>query len=78
MGFEPQQNPSSLETVNKFTERMRTAIDEAKSAIYKAQDDMKRYYDQCRTLALVFNPGNKVLLNVSDIQTTHPLQNLLH
>jgi len=30
MGFEPQQNPSGLETVNEFTERMRTAIKEAK------------------------------------------------
>ena len=46
MGFEPQQNPSSLEIVNKFTERMRMAIKEAKSAIHKAQDNMKRYYDQ--------------------------------
>jgi len=45
MGFEPRQNPSSLETVNKFTERMRTVIEEAKSAIRKAQDDIKRYYD---------------------------------
>jgi len=45
MGFEPQQNPSGLETVNEFTERMRTAIDEAKSAIHKTQDDMKRYYN---------------------------------
>jgi len=45
MGFEPQQNHSNLETVNEFTERMRAAIDEAKSAIRKAQDDMKRYYD---------------------------------
>jgi len=45
MEFEPQQNPSGLETVNEFTERMRTAIDKAKSAIRKAQDDMKRYYD---------------------------------
>jgi len=26
-------------------ERMRTAIEEAKSAIRKAQDDMKKYYD---------------------------------
>jgi len=26
-------------------ERMRAAIDEAKSAIHKAQDDMKRYYN---------------------------------
>jgi len=45
MGFEPWQNPSGLETVNELTERMRMAIDEAKSAICKAQDDMKRYYD---------------------------------
>ena len=45
MGFEPQQNPSSLETVNEFMERMRTAIKEAKSTICKAQDDMKKYYD---------------------------------
>jgi len=45
MGFKPRQNPSGLETVNEFMERMRTAIDKAKSAIHKAQDDMKRYYD---------------------------------
>jgi len=49
MGFEPRQNPSGLETVNEFMERMRTAIEEAKSAIRKAQDDMKRYYDRRRT-----------------------------
>jgi len=45
IGFEPQQNSSSLETVNEFMERMKMAIKEAKSMIYKAQDDMKRYYD---------------------------------
>jgi len=78
MGFEPRQNPSGLETVNEFTERMRTAIEEAKSAIRKAQDDMKRYYDRYRTPAPVFNPGNKVFLNASDIQTTCPSQKLLH
>jgi len=50
MGFKPQQNSSGLETVNEFMERMRTAIKEAKSAICKAQDDMKRYYDRRRTL----------------------------
>jgi len=78
MGFESRQNPSSLETVNKFTERMRTEIEEAKSAIRKAQDDMKRYYDRRRTLAPVFNPGDKVFLDTSDIRTTHPLQKLSH
>jgi len=78
MGFEPQQNPSSLETVNEFMERMRMAIEEVKSTICKAQDDMKKYYDRRRTPALVFKPGDKVFLDASDIQTTHPLQKLSH
>jgi len=78
MGFEPRQNPSGLETVNEFTERMRTAIEEAKSAIRKAQDDMKRYYDCRRTPAPVFNPGDKVFLDALDIRTTHPSQKLSH
>jgi len=78
MGFEPWQNPSSLKTVNKFMERMRTAINKAKSAICKAQDDMKRYYDRCRTPAPVFNPGDKVFLDALDIWTTRPWQKLSH
>jgi len=36
MGFEPSQAPSRLETVNKFTEQMKSATEEAKSAIRKA------------------------------------------
>jgi len=78
MGFEPRQNHSDLETVNEFTERMRAAIDEAKSMIRKAQDDMKRYYDRQRTPAPVFKPGDKVFLDASDIQTTRPSQKLSH
>jgi len=64
--------------VNEFMERMRMAIEEAKSAIHKAQDNMKRYYDRRRTPALVFNLGNKVFLDTSDIRTTRPSQKLSH
>jgi len=78
MGFEPRQNPSGLETVNEFMERMRMAIEEAKSAIRKAQNNMKRYYDRRRTPAPVFNPGDKVFLNALDIWTTRPSQKLSH
>ena len=78
MGFESQQNHSNLETINKFTERMRMTIEEAKSTIHKAQDDMKRYYDCRRTLALVFQPDDKVFLDTSDIRTMHPSQKLSH
>ena len=35
MGFKLRQNPSGLKTVNKFTERMKSAIEEAKSVIRK-------------------------------------------
>jgi len=51
-------------------------IKEVKSMIHKAQDNMKRYYDQQRTLALVFKPGDKVFLDVSDIWTMCPSQKL--
>jgi len=78
MGFKPQQNHSDLETVNEFTERMRMAIEETKSAIRKAQDDMKRYYNRRRTPVPVFKPGNKVFLDTLDICTMHPLQKLSH
>jgi len=40
MGFELSQVPSKLETVDEFTERMKSATEEAKSAIRKAQEDM--------------------------------------
>jgi len=78
MGFEPRQDHSDLEMVNEFTERIRIVIEEAKSAIRKAQDDMKRYYDHRRTLAPVFKPGNKVFLDALDICTTRPSQKLSH
>jgi len=41
-------------------------------------DDIKRYYDQQRTLALVFNPSDKVFLNALDIRTMCSLQKLSH
>jgi len=78
MGFKLRQNHSDLETVNKFMERMRMAIEEAKSTICKAQEDMKRYYNHQRTPAPVFKPGDKVFLDALDIRTTRPLQKLLH
>jgi len=57
---------------------MRTAIEEVKLTIRKAQDDMKRYYDQQRTPAPVFKPGDKVFLDALDIRTMRPLQKLSH
>jgi len=78
MGFELRQDPSSLETVNEFTKRMESATEEAKSTIRKAQEDMTRYYNQRRSLAPVFQPGDRVYLDASDIKTTCPSPKLSH
>ena len=78
MGFELRQDPSSLETVNEFTKRMESATKEAKSAIHKAQEDMTRYYNQRRSLAPVFQPGDQVYLDASDIKTTRLSLKLSH
>jgi len=78
MGFEPSQVPSGLETVNEFTERIKFATKEAKSAIRKAQEDITRYYNQKRTLAPVYKPGDRVYLDASDIKTTRLSPKLSH
>jgi len=70
MGFEPSQAPSRLKTVNEFTERMKSATEEAKSAICKVQEDMTRYYNRRRSPAPIFKPGDRVYLDTSDIRTT--------
>jgi transposase InsO family protein len=78
MGFEPDQPPSRTESVNEFTERMKTTLEEAKAALVKSKDDMTRYYNQKRIRAPEYNPGDKVYLDASDIQTTRPSKKLSH
>ena len=78
MGFEPRARPSNIESVNEFTDRMKSAVEEAKAALTKAKDDMARYYNQRRTPAPVFQPGDKVFIEADDIQTTRPSRKLSH
>ena len=78
MGFEPHQPPSKVEAVNEFTDRMKSALEEAKSALSKAKDDMAWYCNRRRIPAPMFAPGDDVYLDASDIQTTRPLKKLSH
>jgi len=78
IGFEPSQVPSGLKTVNEFIERMKSTTEEAKSAIHKAQKDMTWYYNQRRTPAPMYKPGDRVYLDASDIKTIRPSPKLLH
>ena len=49
---------------------MKTTLEEARSALAKAKDDMARYYNQRRAPAPTFAAGDKVYLDSSDIQMT--------
>src|SRR6266498_2044253 len=57
---------------------MKDTLKEARSALAKAKDDMACYYNQRRTPAPLFAPGDKVYLDSEDIQTTRPSKKLLH
>lgn len=59
-------------------EWMRIAIKKAKSMIQKAQENMAYYYNQRKTPAPMFNLGDKIFLDASDIKITHPSAKLLH
>ena len=78
MGFEPDQPQSHVESINEFKEQMENVLKEAKVALVKSKDDMAKYYDQKRIPALDYQPGYKVYLDTSNIQTTRPSQKLSH
>jgi len=78
MGFELHQPPSRFEVVNGFMDRMKDTLEEAKSALAKAKDDMARYYNCRRSPAPSFSPGDMVYLDSEDIQTTCPSKKLSH
>ena len=78
MGFEPHQNPSHMESANEIKEQMEESLSKAKSALVKSKEDMECYYNQHHMPAPIFAPGDKVYLDASDIQTTHPLKKLAY
>ena len=73
MGFEPLEAPTTDEAADQFHSRMETAVEEAKAAIAKAQDEYALYYNRRRTPAPVFKKGDRVFLDSSDISTDRPL-----
>ena len=57
-------------------DRMEDTLEEARSVLAKAKDDMAHYYNQHRTPAPSFAPRNKVYLDSEDIQTIRPSKKL--
>jgi hypothetical protein len=70
MGFEPNAEPSPKETANEFIDWMKSTLNKARAALQKWKDDMARYYNRHREPTPVFEPGEKVYLDGSDINTT--------
>ena len=78
MGFELDLSDSHVETVNKFKDRIEASLEEAKSALAKAKDDIARYYSQHQTPAPEYHIGDQVFLNTRDIKTTCSSPKLAH
>jgi hypothetical protein len=78
MGFKPHQPPSKVEAVNEFANHMKSTLEEARTALVKSKDDMARYYNQRRTPAPMFEVGEKVFLDTSDISMTQPTKKFAH
>lgn len=78
MGFEPARRAAKVEAANEFVDRMKGTLEEAKSALGKAKDEMAQYYNRRRTPAPKFEAGDKVYLDGSDIRTTRPSRKLSH
>jgi hypothetical protein len=66
-----------VKAVNEFTDQMNMALEEVKLALNKANDDMARYYNQKWLPTLMYQPGDKVYLEASDINITSCLRSSL-
>jgi len=67
MGFELRKK-EKFEEVNKFAERMQEIQEEAKAALGKVQEDMKKYMDRHRGEAEEYCIGDLVLLSTKNLR----------
>ena len=57
---------------------MKKVREETQSALSKAVDEMKRFADQNRSEAPIYNVGDKVYLDNSNMATNQPSKKLAH
>ena len=67
MGFEMRKK-GKFEGAERFTKRMKEVQEEAKAALGKAQEDMRRYADRHRVEAVGYKVGDLVLLSTKDLK----------
>jgi hypothetical protein len=69
---------STLESANKFAERIALEIEEVKAALTKVKDKYVMFYNHRHKPAPVFAPGDRVWLDGSNIATNRPSSKLSH
>jgi hypothetical protein len=77
MGFKLHE-ASKVEVVNDFVTWMKGALEEARTALTKAKDNMAQYYNCRRTPAPCYKVGDHVFLDASDLRISCPSQKLAH
>jgi len=67
MGFEMRKK-GKYERAEKFAKKIRNIQEEAKVALQKAQEDIKRYADREREEVEEYRVSNLVLLSTKDLK----------
>ena len=67
MGFEGKKK-GRYEEAEKFVEKMKEIQEEAKTALGKAQEDMKKYADRKRAEVNKYKVGDLVILSTKDLK----------
>ena len=67
---------AKVEAAKEFADRMKKTRIEAESALKKAAEDMKRYYDRKRSPSHEFKVGDKVWLEATHISSDRPMKKL--
>src|SRR5882724_6309873 len=75
LGIEPSRE-SHLETLKDFISRMNKVMDEARSALSQAADDMARFYNAHWREAPLYKVGDRVWLNGQNITMTQQMKKL--
>src|SRR5882724_7787162 len=77
MGYEPGSR-TKVELVERFLDGMKRTREDAESALKRAAEEMKKYYDHGRGKTPVYTIGDKVWLDASNINTGRPMKKLDH
>jgi len=67
MGFEGKRK-GKFEIAGKFVERIKKIQEEAKAALEKAQEKIKKYIDRKQGEGKEYKVGDLVLLNTKDLK----------